>query len=235
MSRTDARSNRPSTVCSGGSRDTFAGTGTTRPIPKPFRSRPSARSPTSASTSRFAGVARPWPVPRRWSRPSVRSWPITIGNPVAYGSGCSQSSTPTRHEPERRVGCWPCPHESGRRRRRFRPKPVFSDHFRGGGGGDRAVAGEVGEQGIRPGMQAGHVNPVRRIAGVARQPAVGPLQQGRRTGRVAAQYVSQADGQLGQTLPEVAFGLRRRLPGRLQDLVGVERAAGVEQALGLFQ
>jgi hypothetical protein len=45
---------------------------------------------------------------------------------------------------------------------------------------------------------------------------------------VPAKGVGQADGKLGQPLPQVALVLRSRLPGGLQHLVGVERTTFVE-------
>ncbi len=42
----------------------------------------------------------------------------------------------------------------------------------------------------------------------------------------------QADRDLGQALPQVAFGRRAGLPGRLENFVRVERAAVAEQLVG---
>jgi hypothetical protein len=47
--------------------------------------------------------------------------------------------------------------------------------------------------------------------------------------------MGQADCKLGQPLPQLAFAVRSRLPGSLQDLVGVERASVVEQPLSFNQ
>ncbi|CAA9313590.1 MAG: hypothetical protein AVDCRST_MAG48-2229 [uncultured Friedmanniella sp.] len=74
---------------------------------------------------------------------------------------------------------------------------------------------------------------MRRRVRVAGEAATGAPQQRRRPGRIAAEQVGPAHGELGEPLPEVALGLRRRLPAGLQDLVGVERHPGVEQPLGL--
>ena len=74
-----------------------------------------------------------------------------------------------------------------------------------------------------------------RPLGIARD-AVGPTpQQHCSPGVVPAKGVGQADSKLGQPLPQVALGVRSRLPGGLQHLVGVERTTLVQQPLGFGQ
>ena len=80
--------------------------------------------------------------------------------------------------------------------------------------------------------QACHVDTMRAGARVGRQAVSATPQQARGTGSVAAQRVRQADGELSQSLPKVALGRRRGLPGRLKHLMRVERAIGVDQFLG---
>ncbi len=63
--------------------------------------------------------------------------------------------------------------------------------------------------------------------------ALGPTpEQHRSTDAVPTKGVGQAHCKLCQPLPEVAFGIRGCFPEGLQDLVGVERAALVQQPLG---
>ena len=66
---------------------------------------------------------------------------------------------------------------------------------------------------------------------VPADPGGAPAQQGDRADGIAAPGVGQADRQLGQALPQVALSGRSGLPGRLQDLMGMERAPGVQQPL----
>ena len=56
-----------------------------------------------------------------------------------------------------------------------------------------------------------------------------PAQQRHRAARVAAPGVREADRDLGEAAPQLAFRPRNGLPGRLEDLVGVERPALGEQ------
>lgn len=60
-------------------------------------------------------------------------------------------------------------------------------------------------------------------------------QQRHGTASIAAAGMGHAYGQLGQALPEVAFGGRCGLPGGLQYLVRVKRAASGQQFIGQFQ
>jgi hypothetical protein len=57
-------------------------------------------------------------------------------------------------------------------------------------------------------------------------------EQGDGAAGVTAAGVGQADRDLGQALPQVALVRRSGLPGRLEDLVGMERAAVAEQLVG---
>lgn len=58
-------------------------------------------------------------------------------------------------------------------------------------------------------------------------------QQGGRAAGVATREMGQPDGELGQALPQGALAGVRGLPRGLEHLVGMERPAGVEQALRL--
>jgi hypothetical protein len=80
--------------------------------------------------------------------------------------------------------------------------------------------------------QASHVDAMRTGARVARQAVSATPQQARGTASIAAQRVRKADGELGQSLPQVALARRRGFPRRLKHLVRVERAIGVNQFLG---
>src|SRR5204862_450151 len=59
------------------------------------------------------------------------------------------------------------------------------------------------------------------------------LEERDRADRVPARRMRQPDRELGQTSPEFALGPVRNLPRVLEDLVGVERLAVVEQLLRL--
>ena len=59
-----------------------------------------------------------------------------------------------------------------------------------------------------------------------------PAEQRDRAAGVAAAGVGQPDRDLGQALPQVALARPGRFPGRLEDLVRVERASGPEQLIG---
>ena len=59
-----------------------------------------------------------------------------------------------------------------------------------------------------------------------------PPEQGDRAAGVAPAGVGQPDRDLGQALPQIALAGRGGLPGRLEDLVRVERAALPEQLVG---
>ena len=59
-----------------------------------------------------------------------------------------------------------------------------------------------------------------------------PPEQGDRAAGVAPASVGQPDRDLGQALPQIALARRGRLPGRLEDLVRVERASLAEQLVG---
>ena len=76
---------------------------------------------------------------------------------------------------------------------------------------------------------------MRSNSWVGREAVSATPQQSSGTPSVPAQRVRQADGQLSQSLPQVALGWRRGLPGRLKHLVRVERAVGVNQLLGSRQ
>jgi hypothetical protein len=84
---------------------------------------------------------------------------------------------------------------------------------------------------VDPRAELPQFQPVRRTAGrgVALEPAVAALEQPSGAGGVAAQGVGQPDAQLGQPLPEVVLSLRGVLPAGLEDLVGRERPALVQQ------
>jgi len=45
--------------------------------------------------------------------------------------------------------------------------------------------------------------------------------------------MGDANGELSEAAPEISFGRRRRLPRTFEDFVRLERAAAVEQPLGL--
>ena len=59
-----------------------------------------------------------------------------------------------------------------------------------------------------------------------------PAEQGGRAAGVAAAGVGQPDRDLGQALPHVALARPGRFPGRLEDLVRVERASVAKQLIG---
>jgi hypothetical protein len=59
-----------------------------------------------------------------------------------------------------------------------------------------------------------------------------PAEQGGRAAGVAAAGVGQPDRDLGQALPHVALTRPGRFPGRLEDLVRVERASVAKQLIG---
>lgn len=67
------------------------------------------------------------------------------------------------------------------------------------------------------------------------KPIGAPAQQPRPALPVAARRVREADRELREPLPQVAFRLGARLPGVLEDLVGVEGHPGVEEPLRLAQ
>lgn len=74
-----------------------------------------------------------------------------------------------------------------------------------------------------------------RPVGVARD-VVGPTSQhGRASDLVPAKGMGQTDSKLSQPLPEATFGIWGSPPAGLQDLVGLERAALVQQPLSLNQ
>ena len=77
--------------------------------------------------------------------------------------------------------------------------------------------------------------PVRLALGLVlvRADALGaPAEQGDRAAGIAPAGVGQPDRDLGQALPQVTLARRGGLPGRLEDLVRVERAAFSEQLIG---
>ena len=80
-------------------------------------------------------------------------------------------------------------------------------------------------------VQAVGMRPVGLIA-VAADMLGAAAEQGDGAAGVAPAGVRQADRDLGQALPQVAFVRRAGLPGRLEDLVRVERAAVAEQPVG---
>ena len=109
-------------------------------------------------------------------------------------------------------------------------------------GGRRARAARSAPPGRRGGQDGRDVHavrmvpfgPGRRLGPVlVRADALGaPAEQGDRAAGVAPAGVGQPDRDLGQALPQIAVARRRRLPGRLEDLVRVERAAFAEQLIG---
>ncbi len=102
--------------------------------------------------------------------------------------------------------------------------------------GDRSlpVAQLIGG-GECPGDQPVDVDAVRVLPGVALDAPRAASQQRCSTHRIAACRVRRANGELRQSLPQRAIGLRRRLPGVLENLVRVERQARVEQPLRLVE
>jgi len=68
---------------------------------------------------------------------------------------------------------------------------------------------------------------------VAVKPSHTTAQQDSGAALVAAERVRQADSDLSQALPEVAVGVWRGLPGRLEHLVGVKWPPGIQQSLRL--
>jgi hypothetical protein len=80
--------------------------------------------------------------------------------------------------------------------------------------------------------QACHGYAVRASIRVARQPVSAAAQQADRASGVSAQHVRETDGYLRQAPPQLPLGWRRGLPDRLEYLVRVERAIGVNQFLG---
>jgi len=83
--------------------------------------------------------------------------------------------------------------------------------------------------------QPSHVDAMRAGARVARQAVSAAPQQARGTASIAAECVRQANGDLSQSLPQVALARRRRFPGCLKHLMRVKREIGVNQILGSCQ
>ena len=67
---------------------------------------------------------------------------------------------------------------------------------------------------------------------VVADPLGAATEQGDGATGVAAVRVGQADGDLGQALPQIAFCRWAGLPGRFQDFMRVEWAAGPKQFVG---
>lgn len=63
----------------------------------------------------------------------------------------------------------------------------------------------------------------------------GSPQESRRPRRVATLCMGDAYRKLGESTPEIAFNVWRRLPRTFEDFVGAERATLVKQSLGLGQ
>ena len=82
-----------------------------------------------------------------------------------------------------------------------------------------------------PDEQSRDVDAVWPWYGIARDPVSPAPKQGRGSGFVATKRMGQADSKLRQALPEVALAGRSCLPGGLEDLVGVEGTAFVQQPL----
>ena len=86
-----------------------------------------------------------------------------------------------------------------------------------------------------PDEQSRDVDAVWPGYGIARDPVSPAPKQGRGSGFVATKRMGQADSKLRQALPEVALAGRSCLPGGLEDLVGVEGTAFVQQPLSFAQ
>jgi hypothetical protein len=98
-----------------------------------------------------------------------------------------------------------------------------------------SAVGRRSQQLIGPADQAVHVDVVRRVLRVPGDPGPGAQQQGPCPGRVPAQYVGEAHGKLSKALPQVTLLGCGRLPGTLQDLVGMEGHPLIQQPLCLDQ
>ena len=69
------------------------------------------------------------------------------------------------------------------------------------------------------------------LIAVPADPIGAPAEQRDRAAGITPVRVRQPDRDLGQALPEIAFGGRSGLPRRLEDLVGVKRAAIAQQLI----
>gem|GEM_PF-2309902 len=107
-----------------------------------------------------------------------------------------------------------------------------------GNGGWHEVLGRVFQpqgQSLRPAVQSRDIDAVWRAFGIGTDPLSATPQQGRGSDIVPAHRMGQTDGKLREPLPEVALVGGSRLPGGLKDLMGMERAALVQQPLSLAQ
>lgn len=86
-----------------------------------------------------------------------------------------------------------------------------------------------------PVEQARDVDAMRRSLGVTRDAVGTTPEQHRGSNVVPTKGVGQTHGKLRQPLPEVTFGIGGCLPAGLQDLVGVEWTALVQQSLSFTQ
>ncbi len=69
------------------------------------------------------------------------------------------------------------------------------------------------------------------LIAVPADPIGAPPEQRDRAAGIAPVRVREPDGDLGEALPEIAFGGRSGLPRRLEDLVGVKRASSAQQLI----
>jgi hypothetical protein len=89
---------------------------------------------------------------------------------------------------------------------------------------------------VRRGEEGRQIDPVRLVAAglIAVRPGTlgAAPEQGHGAAGVPPVRVGQADGDLGEPLPQVALAGPCGLPRRLEDLMGVERAARAQQLAG---
>jgi hypothetical protein len=104
----------------------------------------------------------------------------------------------------------------------------------------RDSSGQAGRRGRQrvaagPEQQPWHIDPVRGGVAVGLEVLRAAPKQRGRARRIASRGVRQPDRELSQPAPQFALGRWCRLPCVLEDLVRVERAVPVEQALRLAQ
>jgi len=152
-----------------------------------------------------AGVANSWMVcePRAW-------WPCLSGGWVARAAlTCGHLAIPSAA--------------------RWELMTQARGELRRGESGE-AIVIDPGCHGARPGHEPRRVDAVRRVDGVRLDAVGGAAQQPLRAHGVTLLHVRQADGELGEPTPQLAFRLRRHLPRPVQNLVRMERAPGAGKA-----
>jgi hypothetical protein len=107
-----------------------------------------------------------------------------------------------------------------------------------GNGGPHEVPGRVFQpqgQCLRPAVQSRDIDAVWPGFGIASDPVSATPEQGRGSDIVPTQGMGEPDGKLCEPLPEVALVDGSCLPGGLEDLMGMEGTAFVQQALSFAQ